>query len=143
MPITNFPNGVSSFGFPILGGGFMAIEAVNKNPSQVFFVSVNGSDGMDGTSPSTAFRSIMAAVNKCSTSVGAFVFLGEGRWQEQVIITQRGLHLIGMGPYHTQIQAPSGGSAVMTAFDGFYPLIAATPLRATTARRGMAAIATQ
>jgi hypothetical protein len=129
MPLTHFPYGVASFNFPLIGSGpWNSIEAIKQTPAQVFFVSVTGDDGMEGTSPSTAFRNIQTAVNKCTTSVGAFVFLGEGRWQEQVIITQRGLHLIGMGAYRTQIQAPSGGAAVMTAFDGFKPIIAATPL---------------
>ena len=129
MPLTHFPYGVASFNFPLIGSGpWNSIEAIKQNPAQVFFVSVTGDNGMEGTSPSTAFRDIQKAVDKCTSSVGAFVFLGEGRWQEQVIITQRGLHLIGMGPYRTQIQAPSGGSAVMTAFSGFYPLVAATPL---------------
>lgn len=110
------------------GGQVLTIEALRVTPNQVFYVSVNGDDRSDGLTPGTAFRNITKAVSKVTSSSGGYVLLGEGRWQEQVNITQRGIHLIGMGPYRTQIQAPSGGTAVMTAYDGFYPLIGATPL---------------
>ena len=44
MGVTNFPNGVASYGAPIIGGG-MPITA-----GTVYYVSyANGSDGNDGT----------------------------------------------------------------------------------------------
>lgn len=106
--ITNFPNGVSSFGFPLLGsGGMMSIEALRLATPDIYFVSVGGSDGNDGQSPESPLRNIQTAVAKCTSNKGSYVIVGEGRYFEQVAIPQRALHLIGMGPYRTQIQAPS------------------------------------
>lgn len=53
MPITSFPNGVSSFGIPILGGG----GDFTTGPIR-FVDSVNGSSSNDGTEPSKAWASI-------------------------------------------------------------------------------------
>lgn len=56
MPLTNFPNGITSFGIPVLGGASIPFTG------DYFFVDpVNGSDGNQGTSPSRAFQTIYKA----------------------------------------------------------------------------------
>lgn len=61
MALTNFPNGISSFGMPVVGSG--AIPATNGN---YFFVSsVTGSAGNDGTNMSTPYSTIVVALTQC------------------------------------------------------------------------------
>ena len=55
MSITNFPNGVSSWGQP-LTGGVGGIPLVGGN--YYFCDPANGSDGNDGTSPESAVATL-------------------------------------------------------------------------------------
>jgi hypothetical protein len=77
MSITNYPNGVSSFGMPILGGGrFMTT-------GNVFFVdSGNTAKGGDnpakGTSPDTPFLTIDFAIGRCTANNGDVIFVMPG-----------------------------------------------------------------
>ena len=50
MGLTNFPNGISSFGVPVLGG----ILGIPFTGTYWFVDPVNGLDGNAGTSPQTA-----------------------------------------------------------------------------------------
>lgn len=56
MALTNFPNGLSSFGIPVLGGASIPFTG-----TYYFVDAVNGSDGNRGTSPSSAFSSVYKA----------------------------------------------------------------------------------
>ena len=59
MPFTNFPYGATSFGLPLVGA--YEVTAYGK----LWWVdTVNGSDGNDGTSPSTAFKTVGKAITK-------------------------------------------------------------------------------
>lgn len=70
MSLTNFPNGVSSFGVPVLPG--MPTPFTGK----YFFVDpVNGSDGNTGTDPSRAFATIYKAYSRCTAGKNDCVFL--------------------------------------------------------------------
>lgn len=53
--ITNFPNGVSSFGIPLFGDGFPTAGR------SYFLDPTNGSDGWDGTAPGRAFKTLPVA----------------------------------------------------------------------------------
>jgi len=54
--ITNFPNGISSMGMPVLPSGLFGYNSV------AWFVDpLNGADGNDGQSPSTAFQTLYRA----------------------------------------------------------------------------------
>src|SRR5260370_1350706 len=56
MPLTNFPNGLTSFGIPVLGGASIPFTG------KYFFVdAVNGSDGNTGRSPSKALATVYKA----------------------------------------------------------------------------------
>lgn len=57
MAITDFPNGVSSFGIPVLPGGL----AVPPGGNVYFLDPAHGSDGNDGTAPDRAFATLPTA----------------------------------------------------------------------------------
>lgn len=57
MTITNYPNGVSSFGIPMLGG----IGGIPMMGTPYFCDPANGSDGNDGTSPDSAVATLYRA----------------------------------------------------------------------------------
>lgn len=58
MGLTNFPNGISSFGVPVLGG----IGGLPFTGNWWFVDPVNGLDGNAGNSPGTALQSLYRAV---------------------------------------------------------------------------------
>ena len=61
MGLTNFPNGITSFGVPVLGGGGPGGLVAFNN---VYFVDgINGSDGNSGLDVSRPFATIQKAVN--------------------------------------------------------------------------------
>lgn len=57
MALTNFPNGVTSFGVPMIGG----IGGIPLTGTWFFVDPANGSDGFDGLSPSSAFSTLYRA----------------------------------------------------------------------------------
>jgi hypothetical protein len=63
MGYTNFPNGLTSFGIPVIGDG-----ARFSSPwaTHYFVDGISGNDGNDGTSPTSAFKTIQKAVNSAS-----------------------------------------------------------------------------
>jgi hypothetical protein len=100
MGVTNFPNGVGSFGIPVLPGATPAIR-----PGTAYFVcnrtNANGSDGNSGLSPSQPLATVNAAVAKCTASVGDTVYVMPGH-AETVTATSiahavAGVTVIGLG----------------------------------------------
>jgi len=64
MGLTNFPNGVSSFGIPVIGGG--GLPATKGN---VYFVDYgSGNDGNRGKSPDRAFKTLAYAYTKVTSN---------------------------------------------------------------------------
>jgi len=64
MSLTNFPNGISSFGIPVLGGG-----GIPATTGKVFFVDyTNGSDGNKGTSPTKPLKTVAKAYDLCTSN---------------------------------------------------------------------------
>lgn len=60
---TNFPNGITSMGIPVIGGG---IPATYGN---IYFVDYdNGNDGNDGKSITSAFKTVAKAYAQCATN---------------------------------------------------------------------------
>lgn len=73
MPITNFPNGVSSFGIPVFGSGPIITTG------NIFFVSsVSGSNSNIGTDPSKPFATIDYAIGKCTANNGDHIIAMPG-----------------------------------------------------------------
>jgi len=91
MGLTNFPNGITSFGVPIVG---VAQRFSNPWSTHWFVDGDNGNDGNDGKTPTTALKTIQRAVtlatggdiiyiNPKSYTMGA----GFARYTEDVDIT--------------------------------------------------------
>ena len=97
--LTNFPQGVSSFGIPIIGSGPILTTG------NVFFVNsaaINASNGNEGTSPNKPFATIDYAVRKCTADNGDFILVAPGH--TETVATNGGLRLdvagvtvVGMG----------------------------------------------
>lgn len=70
MGLTKFPNGVSSFGVPILGGGSIVTTG------SIFFVdSVTGSNSNSGSDPDNPVATIDHAVNLCTANKGDYILV--------------------------------------------------------------------
>ncbi len=72
MGLTNFPNGISSFGVPVLGSG----EIVTTG--NVYFVDSGlsgASDSNKGTDPKKALATIDGAINKCTANNGDIILV--------------------------------------------------------------------
>lgn len=97
MVLTNFPNGISSFGIPIVGGG---VQPYNGN---YFFVDpASGSDGNTGSADSP-YQTIGRAYNQCVSGNNDVVFLygngltsGTARLSATLTWAKDSTHLIGV-----------------------------------------------
>lgn len=70
MGLTNFPNGITSFGVPVLPLGGMATQG------NVWFVKPSsGSDGNSGKSPARAFKTLAQALSAATASQNDIVYL--------------------------------------------------------------------
>ena len=74
MGITNFPNGISSFGMPVVGGGHIPFTT----GSYFFVSSVTGSNGNSGADPDHPFATIDYAIGKCTASKGDVIVVMPG-----------------------------------------------------------------
>lgn len=96
MGFTNFPNGVSSFGIPVMGGG--GIPAMFGN---VYFVDFrNGSDGNPGTSKGKAFKTLSKAEDTATSNNNDLILIdGDSEVTEDTKITwdKNRIHVVGLG----------------------------------------------
>jgi len=73
MGLTNFPNGITSFGIPVLGSGMLPLMG---GSAKFYFVDpANGSDSKDGLTPATALDTLEAAYAKCVDKQGDTIYL--------------------------------------------------------------------
>ena len=94
MGLTNFPNGATSFGIPVIGGG------VPSSFGNYFFVdAANGSDGNAGTSPASPFKTLTAAYNAATTDNddvislrGTVTFIADS----PILWAKNRIHVVGM-----------------------------------------------
>lgn len=91
MGVTNFPNGITSFGIPVIGSGRFS----SPWGTHYFVDGDNGSDGNTGLEPSKAFSSIQKAVTVATG--GDVIYIrqkgyvngtGFGRYTEDVTVSQ-------------------------------------------------------
>lgn len=97
--LTNFPNGVSSFGVPVLGSGG-TVPVVTGN---VWFVSsTNGSNGNDGQSAATPFATLTYAISQAVANNGDLIIM-EANHAETITsaaginVNKAGLTIFGLG----------------------------------------------
>lgn len=89
--LTNFPNGLSSFGIPLIGAAQIPVT----NGTYYFVDGTNGNDGNAGTSMDVAFKTIGAAVNMAVA--GDVVLVLPGTYTEAVTADVANLSIIGLG----------------------------------------------
>lgn len=116
MSLTHFPNGLTSFGVPIVPS-----VTPNITTGSVFFVDSNtGSDvGGAGKSPSTPFATLDYAMGKCTANKGDIIYLmpkhaetitGAGG----ITFDIAGVSVIGLGHYDARPRFLMDGAATVT-----------------------------
>lgn len=101
MLITNFPNGVSSFGVPVVG-----VSGAPPSTATVLFVdATNGSNGYDGLSAETPKATLQAAINLSVTMQldAVMILMAPGEYDEVVTISRptaesANMTIVGAGP---------------------------------------------
>jgi len=97
MSLTNFPNGISSFGVPVLGGG-----GIPATPGNFIFVDYTlGNDGISLKANSAArpFKTIAAAYAKATTNKDdVIILMGNASHvvTEMLAIAKSRVHFVGM-----------------------------------------------
>jgi len=94
MALTNFPNGLSSFGIPVIGSGIPA------SAGTYYFVDyTNGSDGNRGTSTDRPFKTISKAYEEATSGADdVIVLMGSATHvlTEMLDVTKSRVHFVGM-----------------------------------------------
>lgn len=116
--MTRFPNGLSSFGIPLFGGGASRIASGAPGPNTTqgvtgntwFVNAANGSDGNKGTSPSAPFAT-MAKAFEVIASGDVINFCGKITEQLVTPVNIFDVRVQGMGnrPRHADA-TPTGGN---------------------------------
>lgn len=94
--LTNFPNGVSSYGMPVLPG-------FGPTTGSVFWVhSVTGNNSNTGTSKNEPLATIDAAVGKCTADAGDVIIVMQGHAEtisgaSSLVCDVAGVTIIGLG----------------------------------------------
>jgi hypothetical protein len=98
MALTNFPNGVTSFGVPLVGG----LGGIPLTGTWYFCDYANGSDGNDGLSPENPLKTISRAHELCTAGNNdVVVIIGDGsttatqRLESTLTWSKNATHLIG------------------------------------------------
>jgi len=96
MGITHFPNGVSSFGVPVLGGSSGLIP---QTTGDYFFVDDSGSNANDGKDPDHPFADLDYAIGETTSDHGDVIILMPGHAESATAIAadKAGLTIVGLG----------------------------------------------
>lgn len=119
MPLTHFPNGLSSFGIPQIGSNTYSVPGGN---GAVWFVdAVNGSDGNSGQSPSEALKTIGKAHSLAGNGTGDTIYVYPGSYTENVVISKDYISLIGAvyAGYARPDVVPAAGVPLTVTGQGF------------------------
>lgn len=99
MALTNFPDGITSFGVPVLG----TLGGIPLTGTYYFVNPASGSDAYDGLSPQNAFRSLSSAYNAATAGQNdVIVLIGDGsttgtaRLSASLTWAKNATHLIGV-----------------------------------------------
>lgn len=115
MPLTNFPNGVSSFGVPVFAAGEIPVTFGNY----YYVSSVIGNAAYNGTDPSTPVATVMQAHAKCTAGNQDVIILLPGHAETlatagAINLTKAGVQVIGVGCGSKQPQFTFGTAATTT-----------------------------
>ena len=100
MTLTNFPNGITSFGIPMVGSSDLTTTG------NIFFVdsgnTARGDTPNKGSAPDTPFSTIDFAVGRCTANNGDVIFVMPGHAENitgatSLVIGVAGIRIIGMG----------------------------------------------
>ena len=95
MGIVNYPNGLASFGVPIMGGG-----GIPATFGDVFFVDYDhGNDGNNGKSAKKAFKTIQKAIDNATTNHNDVICLSAYSVHPQtamLTVSKNRLHFVGL-----------------------------------------------
>lgn len=98
MGLTSFPNGISSFGLPVLGG-----VGIPATTGKYFFVdSVTGSNGNSGADSVHPLATIDFAVGLCTANKGDIIIVMPGHNESiasatDLVVDVAGVSIIGLG----------------------------------------------
>ena len=92
MTITNYPNGISSFGMPLIG----------MTTGNVWFVDDSGSNGNSGTDKDNPFATIDYAIGRCTANHGDVIIVMPGHTEDiaaagGIAVDVAGVSIIGLG----------------------------------------------
>ena len=118
MGLTNFPNGITSFGIPVLGSAGGHVTTGN-----VFFVSSTASgssDGNTGDSPTDALATLDAAIGKTTANQGDTIYVMPNHAEtvtgaSGITFDVAGVTVIGLGEYKQRPRFLMDGATTVTA----------------------------
>lgn len=97
--ITNFPNGVSSYGIPVNGSEIPLTIGVNGVGKTFFVDPTNGSDGNDGRTPEKALSTFAQAVSLVTTNAQDVIAMSANSAHavtSMSSISKNRMHIIGL-----------------------------------------------
>src|SRR3990167_257534 len=119
MSLTRFPNGVSSFGVPVIGSSLSL--SIPTAVGKVFFVDkVNGSDGNLGTEINAPLKTITQALTNAKDLGGDTIFVYPGTYAEALTVSKDDITIIAAmrgGNSKRVAVAPASGSVPLTVGD--------------------------
>lgn len=99
MSLTNFPNGITSFGVPVLPG----VGVIPPTTGNVFFVhSGTGANTYAGTTPARPFATIDTAIGYCTANKGDLILVMPGHSESisgvgAIAADVAGISIVGLG----------------------------------------------
>lgn len=97
MPLTNYPNGVTSFGIPIFGA---SVSSPPVTGSVLFVDTVNGVDAGSGNSPTAPYKTLTYALSQSAANGTIYIAAGSTITVSSATalpITVAGVTIVGMG----------------------------------------------
>lgn len=110
--LTNYPEGLSSFGIPLVGSGQIPVT----DGTYWFVDGTNGNDGNEGTSIDSALQTIAAAVNRAVAKDVVLVL--PGTYTESVTADVSNLSIIGLGTATNSVRWLAATDAVCLTISG-------------------------
>lgn len=99
MPITNFPNGISALGIPVIGSG---TQIPVTSGSYIFVCSLGGASGSGSGSFDAPYTSLVSAVSAAVDGTGAVIVCMPGHAETitsatGMLLNKSGIQIVGIG----------------------------------------------